>query len=136
MLTTDALYFGCGRDVGHYFWTLEGDRHYNMGRAPFGGWEGEYVDGKYAPSEVEGHAAMFRRNGWTMIAFADRSVDKRPGSNSAFMFKGELTFPQMLELAERHFPMQWARLKTPPFAPRPKPTPQQMAADYEKRGTT
>jgi hypothetical protein len=50
------------------------------------------------------------KDGWTAIAFWDRSLDKRPGSSSAFILEGTHSFEDMLETAREKFADIFARL--------------------------
>jgi hypothetical protein len=46
---------------------------------------------------------------WTALAFWDRSVDDRYGSNSVFILRGALSFEEAVTLAREQFPEVWAR---------------------------
>lgn len=55
--------------------------------------------------QIEGLARLHRKDGWTAIAYWDRSgPDDRMGCNSNFVAEGTFTFEEMLALARRHFP--------------------------------
>lgn len=116
------IYFGCYRETGHFFWRP------GMQYAPYDGnvtpW-GWAIDGGLCPGastnpdrtwergrpEVEGEVVLHHKNGWTALAFWDRSVDQRPGSNSVFCAEGNFTFEEMCALAQQHFPTVWSRFK-------------------------
>lgn len=49
-------------------------------------------------------------HGWSIIAVWDRTVDKRPGSNAAFILPGRLTWKDACAIAQRAFPDQWVRV--------------------------
>jgi hypothetical protein len=107
-----ALYFGCWAGLGHHF-HLPGGRDAGSYREVqewlgFGG-----IDGKLNPSERQGECALHHRNGWTALAFADRTVDTRGGSNSVFFFRGTLTFEEAVAAAGEHFPHIVARQPVP-----------------------
>ena len=108
--TAPVYYFGCIERPGHYFWKPNGTKIYD----PIGPW-GYAVDGKLAPSgkQVQRIAALHHKDGWTALSFWDRSVDERPGSNSAFVTEQTLSFDAMLALAQSFFPQVFARLSGP-----------------------
>lgn len=106
-----AYYFGCVGQPGHFMHAPDG----KWGRETFrftqhNPW-GTKVDGDLCPDgeEVEGHAALHHRDGWTALAFWDRSVDHRNGSCSTFLAEGEHTVEVMLALARERFPKVMAR---------------------------
>ena len=107
---TRRLYFGCGRDIGHYFWGpgMLKDLGYReiVSILPW-----KHIDGVLNPKkQVQGEAYIHHLGGWTAIAFADRSVDTRHGSNSAFFFDSRLNFTEALADARKHFPEVFARI--------------------------
>ena len=61
------------------------------------------------PQQVEGMAALHYLEGWTALAFWDRSADTSPNSNSVFLAYGQLTFAAMLRMAGEQFPDVTAR---------------------------
>lgn len=73
-------------------------------------WNGRRESGR---DETEGRALLTHSNGWTVIAFWDRSGDKRFGSNSAFFVEAELTYDQLLRAAKQQWPEVWARFTFP-----------------------
>lgn len=104
------IYFGCMGDVGHHYHRPNG-RIMSYSEGPFG----TKIDGLFAPltggKQVQGVAQLVYENGWTVLAFWDRSFDIRPDSNSAFLAKGEHTFEQMVKMAKKEFPTVWKRFK-------------------------
>jgi len=62
-----------------------------------------------ARDETEGRAFVTHRAGLTVLAFWDRSGDKRGNSNTAFIVPGTLTFAQMVRVARFTWPGVWAR---------------------------
>lgn len=108
------VYFGCkNSEPGHFLWYpgLLGLGLHNSFYDRF-----ETLDGFLAPSEtpqVEGVANIVYVNHKnlpaTLLAFWDRSVDKRPGSNSLFILPGTLDFPNAVALASSSFPEVWKR---------------------------
>lgn len=109
-----CYYFGCMEDKGHFLWdpltnwpslkNLPADW-------PFGP-HGEELDGGYTPKhgQKQSRALLAHVDGWTVLAMWDRTVDSRPGSNSNFVAKGELTFDEMVGLAKEHFSKVWERI--------------------------
>ncbi len=62
--------------------------------------------------QVEGLARLHHKDGWTALAYWDRSgPDKRMGCNSNFVAEGTFTFEQMMEMARYHFPHVIERTK-------------------------
>lgn len=61
--------------------------------------------------EVEGHAALHHKVGWTALALWDRSVDRRGQSNSTYFAKGDFTFEQMVDMAKARFAHRWNKMK-------------------------
>lgn len=117
------LYFGCeNRESGHYLW-MPGMHsvpyHVQRDQLP-GPLQPHGLDGTYAPlgPEVEGQALLHHVHGRTVLAFWDRSVDHRGGSNSAFILSGRLTFEEAVAQARAAFPEVWARF---PFEVVPAP---------------
>lgn len=105
----EVYYFGCIGDAGHYLWSTYGRL---SGRKTLTPWGLAELDGGLLAKgdRTEGIVRLHRRDGWTAIAFWDRSCDSRPGSNSAFIARGDLTGEEMLSLFETSFPSVWARI--------------------------
>lgn len=113
------LYFGCWHAVGHHLWTPNATGAERVvhpwGRGSRG------IDGKLPPGfrnprtgivdeQIEGLATLTHLDGWTAIAFWDRSVDERGGSNSAFLLPDPLLPWALAESSARiAFPTIWAR---------------------------
>lgn len=105
------VYFGCGRGSGHYTFSETGRS------VP---WELDRLlcrfDGKLPPQpelEKDLYRPVFSRLGGlrrSSIAWWDRSVDKRPGSNSVVFAPGlTIEAADMLAEAKRRFPWVFAR---------------------------
>lgn len=115
-------YFGCWGRVGHHLWTPEGRYAADDVVCAFP-WP--FLDTSLCPGrrnrfgdvnpleQRDGWAALHRKDGWTALAFWDRSVDKRHGSNSAFVADEVLDVAAMLEASTRAFPGVMARLTFP-----------------------
>ncbi|AGC47249.1 hypothetical protein MYSTI_05976 [Myxococcus stipitatus DSM 14675] len=103
----EILFYGCWRDAEHELWT--------PGRLRFGGQAAllpadlrpPRLDGRFPPSdrtEQEGRACLHHLDGWTVVAWWDRGVDKRRGSNSALLMRGTHPLSAVLEAAGANFP--------------------------------
>jgi hypothetical protein len=118
----DVYYFGAWGMAGHYLWTPDGRNAWDAERSiPW-----ENIDGPLAGDpalathdrpyhwstdrQPEGLARLHHLDGWTALAFWDRSCDTRFGSNSVLFARGEHTAAEMVALFERHFPRVWQRI--------------------------
>jgi hypothetical protein len=63
------------------------------------------------PSGQEGPALLHHRDGWTALAFWDRSVDTRGACNSVYIAHGDFSFEQMVEMAKARFAFRWNKMK-------------------------
>lgn len=123
-----VFYFGCARYVGHYWWRpggVDSEGSPCHPRTPSREEldellrEGD-VDGKLVPvnrtderDQPEGRALLHVRDRWTLLAFWDRSVDGRHGSNSVFAIEGVHDFASAVEAARAAFPTVWVRFSFP-----------------------
>lgn len=62
-------------------------------------------------AQVEGEAFIHYVEGWTVLAWWDRSEDRRGVSNAAFLAPGRHPFVSMMDLAREHFPREMARME-------------------------
>jgi hypothetical protein len=70
------------------------------------------LDGVFAPKgidEKEGVAVLAKLEGFTVLAFWDRSADERFASNSAFLSRQSQTFDEILAEAKQKFPQIFDR---------------------------
>ncbi len=108
------FYFGCWTEAGHHLRDERGQT-INERRMPSDFPCGECVlDGGFLPPkqpEQEGLATVAHLNGWTVLAFWDRSIDSRGKSNSAFIMRGGMSFHEACHLAKDAFPSIWSRFK-------------------------
>jgi hypothetical protein len=106
------LYFGCWSEPGHYLHRSDGMRFYGeQSSSPF---SAAQLDGVFAPRGVNGRddvATLTHVHGWTVLAMWDYSVDKRPGSNAAFLIPGTHVEAEVWRQAAAVFPSVVARLK-------------------------
>jgi hypothetical protein len=118
-MTGRAFYFGCWNRTGHYLFNPDGSFVGNAAR--IGPW-GNEMDGGLCPNpgsatgfptgpQVEGDALVHHRDGWTALAFWDRSVDARTNSCSVFIFDGALEAPVAISMAKAMFPEIWQRYR-------------------------
>lgn len=111
-LMPEMLFFGAVKQPGHFLHRANGQR---AGRSierslPF---RAGILDGGLLPEsgeQPEGAAGHCELNGWTIVSFWDRSVDKRPGSNSAFLFADRRYFPGIIAIAKLQLPWFWERI--------------------------
>ena len=103
----NSYYFGCHskEDIGHFFFSpgmRRSKRHDVDELVPWG----YGVDSKdfMDPQQIEGRAVLKRKDGWTALAFADRSADSRGNSKSVFLFDCLLDFHGALARAKEQFP--------------------------------
>lgn len=97
-----VAYFGCWDQPGHYL-------HDENGRSirEFGPFSSLSLDGVFVKclNPRGGACRLVRFVGYTLLAFIDNTVDKRPGSNSVFIVALDgLTGPQVWQHAQRAFP--------------------------------
>lgn len=128
--TVEAYYFGCWHDTGHYLHNKHGRSDRSDGpivaALPTALCIGSSVrmDGWWAPGvidlagrakntkpEVECDAALHHFHSWTVLAWWDRSIDKRSGSNSALLVAGRHDFTAMVEIGKAQFPRIMKRQK-------------------------
>lgn len=98
---------------GHHTWTRYGQRSGHIEeRLP---WKDLYKlppASRVMDTHVEspqGHAAVHFKDGWTALAFWDRSVDNRGNCMSCFLVKGDHSFDDMVKITREHFPSVWER---------------------------
>ncbi|MBZ4400403.1 hypothetical protein [Myxococcus sp. AS-1-15] len=103
-MSTDVLFFGAKRGMGHCLWTPGfgfGERLVPALLHP------RHIDAKLAPKDphqVEGRARLHHVYGWTVLAWWDRSSDRRMNSNSAILVRGTHDFAAVVAAAREHFP--------------------------------
>lgn len=107
-----SYYFGCRNTggMGHFLIDEFGESKglELLKKLPWGlSIDGGLCEKDYGQSE--GIAQIHHKDGWTVLAFWDRSVDTRPNSNSAFIVDKIMNFDQMIDLAKEKFPSIWAR---------------------------
>ncbi len=97
-------FFGCIDRPGHYWW----DETLNHAWKCPEDQALKKIDTGYCPKDTafqtDGEAALVHDNGYTILAFWDRSIDSRPGSNAAFAEEGVHSFDDMMTMAREKFP--------------------------------
>lgn len=105
-----AFYFGTFERPGHYLrdasWkTINPENpHQGVDKIVWGPLPWKDIDGGLQPQcGGQGEALLHHKDGWTALAFANDTDDRR-GGNSAFFFDAELDFDQALAAARERFP--------------------------------
>lgn len=114
----EVYFFGCWNDsIGHYLHDPRGRTRWDVLEIaqPWG----YDIDSKLAPPgpgstrdrriEIEGHAAIHHKDGWTCLSWWDRSVDTRGACNAALLVRGTHNEAEMLVLGRQYFPKIMAR---------------------------
>lgn len=109
----EVFYWGCydSRRGGHGYYASGGRSiHAVSERCPWG----YKIDAGLAPVGIRGElpqgvAAIHHKDGWTAIAFWDRTGDTRGNSNSGFVFNAEIDFETGIALAREKFPEMFRR---------------------------
>jgi hypothetical protein len=109
-----AYYFGCEskQNKGHFLYRpwqpgymcLSASREQRE-ELPWG--DGE-LDSGLAPqieSQPQGLCKLHHKDGWTALAFWDRSADSRGNSNSVIIAEGAHSFLEMLLIFAENFPV-------------------------------
>jgi hypothetical protein len=103
----DVLFFGCvGFGTAGHFLRAPGWRHVPSRCVP-DSLQPTRLDGQLAPKDPhqrEGRARLHHLDGWTVVAWWDRSVDTRMNSNSALLVRGTHSFAAVLLAAADAFP--------------------------------
>lgn len=100
-----VLFFGCWGPAGHYLYAPR--RRSVPGYYLPSSVQPHALDGKLAPADPqqrEGRARLHHLDGWTVVAWWDRSADKRMDSNSALLVHGTHSFAAVLLTAGDAFP--------------------------------
>lgn len=68
------------------------------------------IPGKNELLQIQGAANIHHFNGWTLLAFWDRTGDARGNSYSNFFTYGTWNFDQMCLVVRHEYPLIWKRL--------------------------
>lgn len=99
------MYYGCYREPGHHLWG-PGMERVDVPELPWPELDRELAPPRARPGEV----ALHHKDGWTALAFWDRSIDQQPGANSVFLIPEELDFDAAKALVSEAFPAVWEQL--------------------------
>jgi hypothetical protein len=103
-----VLYFGGWSPIeqpGHHLQDAYG-QHLPLGTSPWG----TDLDGGLCPrapgglQQRQGYAELHHCQGWTALAFWDRTFDTRPNSSSALLIDRRVDAPELVRLARLEFP--------------------------------
>lgn len=104
-----------GHKRGHHLRTASGDmierRHAVLPWPDIDGTMPPYGDRATMAQQVEGVALLHHLEGWTALAFWDRSEDRRGGSNTVFFVRAHLSAEEMLTACRARFPAHFARYR-------------------------
>lgn len=131
----DNLFFGVWYPdgVGHFHY-LPGGQELPRRLVPVQLTE---IDGVHCPPgpQEQSAARLVHRLGYTILACWDRTGDSRPGSNSAFCMRGDLTFEEALARAREVFPKQVSRIEgAAPIRPAKQDAPDNGLRPRPRRG--
>lgn len=120
-MSPKVYYFGCAKPFsrgGHYLYAYP----WADIDLPYKNWG--YIDGNYAPvknpwqknwysrdEEAQGLCSVTHQDGETLIAFWDRTGDKRGACNSAFLIDKIVDFKEGIELAQTSWPQLFKRFE-------------------------
>lgn len=115
------FYFGPWDVPGHYLHDTTG-RTLWPDNNRIGPWRMGELDGGLQPNaekgyrrvaadEPEGVALLHQKDGWTALAFWDRSVDTRMACCSVYIADKTLTFDEMVAFAKANFKARWDKMK-------------------------
>jgi hypothetical protein len=111
----EAYYYGCKNDSGHYWFARDAEWRSTrdiIARLPSPAIAPYKVDGGFLkPPQIEGEATLTHVEGWSVLSFWDRSIDRRYGSCSTFVARGSHAFVAMCAIAHEQFPSVWNRYK-------------------------
>lgn len=108
----EILYFGRIGSSGHHLHSKRTKIRYE--ETPWGmALDTGILKADNIPDVVDGKTVIHWKDGWTIIAFWDRSGDSRPGSNSAFIVRQEMNSEKLLLLAQQQWPEIFSRLEFP-----------------------
>lgn len=111
------LYFGCWTgELGHYMFTPGGQRLTRKMEDLLpevlrsGAIDCHFIGPPNQPGQPVNRAFLVHIRDYTVLAFWDRSVDRRHNSNSAFIMPGTHDFEFMIKQAEKDFPDVYSRI--------------------------
>lgn len=115
MSTPTILYFGCLGRAGHYLHDKT-KAYSHQPRWSSTAW-GTAIDGGIfdsSPKKWEPGVVHHAQNaGWSVVYWADYSVDSRPGSHSTFVAHALLSKDELISLARAQWPEIFGRKRYP-----------------------
>lgn len=96
--------FGKGLSEGGHLWWKDESFPLSRKQIPKTPWDLFPDTTLCRPEQAQGIAWLWQKEGWTALAFWDRSRDTRYKSNTVLVWEGTHTFEEMLEEARRSFP--------------------------------
>ncbi len=108
---TTMYYFGPWDRAGRY---LHDEKLSRIWPGRIGPWPPAFLDGGLLlkdKSEPEGLALLWHVEGWTALAFWDRTLDTRMASCSVYLADQTLTFDEIVALAKVKFKDRWDKMK-------------------------
>jgi hypothetical protein len=121
--SAEVYYFGCWEQAGHYWRAPHYKSHFDI-EDRVGSNIHPRIDSGFCPGsipgksqfdrsrpEVQGEACLHHVDGWTILSFWDRSVDRRGCSNSSFVVLGTWTMDDVLDVARTKFPSVLNRIQ-------------------------
>jgi hypothetical protein len=104
-----VAFFGCWNQAGHYLHDESGNNLQSFGPFIVESLDGVLLKHGY---RIPGQVDVVCFKDYTVIAFEDYTVDRRPGSNAAFIVEGHaLTRQECWKAAEAMFPQVVKRLR-------------------------
>ncbi len=115
------FYYGCVREIGHHLWEDEGyytsrPESYCKDLPGVNPSVLNYIDANFTPEGSFGPEGLYNESivpPLRIVAWNDRSIDSRPGSNSALVGYGYDSGEEMLNDALIKFPSVMNRQKRP-----------------------
>ena len=125
-----VYYFGCIGRAGHYLHSPK-DKPLSMSRneeKQLGQPWGDHIDAQVFLSSREHHRPgkvhHTTKGGWSLVYFADYSVDTRPGSHSTFIAPAVVDAATLIQWAREQWPEVFLRPRFPELhLPAPVSTP-------------
>ena len=96
-------FFGCYKVKGHFLYDRNGQRHWRSSELenfPFKDYS--VLDGNFLTKEDL--SIWWLNDEWTLLAWKDNTVDKRPGSNAVIMLNGAFDLDRAYEYVKEKFP--------------------------------
>ena len=96
-------YLGCIDGKGHYLFPNRADKnglYWPKNKCIPWGYEADTGLCTKNGNQRQGHALIHHKDNWTAMAWWDRTIDERPGSNSVLFVEGTHNFHEMVGLLQ------------------------------------